>query len=443
MLKLASVATAEDLQRKLAAKMEAMKKEASELLKIAAQSRKKIRELRSFAEKDYGEFTNSGDPSDEDFLKVALNLDRTKNLLVLSLSKSAEDSATIADTRSRYSEVEDDEVIQFDLHLSDSKKFLLNHLEKKLWSISQFFHAEEKIISGMEEKISRILSEVSQLAPSSKNFTGSRKDQFSTYSDKSQQLFGVEGKLERVGFKLVGVFSTLDKSQPEEARKEKAKKVKAEENNTEVRCEESRLKADPDLENNISEMTSASGNQKSTSELNQEKGGSQISLAEDFRTSEDTVEDVSSALEEEEVLSRSKDPNTEVSPRWPEIPVSTIPPVPVPVPSAFHSDQLREVKELQIENIKKELGVYSSFSLSPGPYQALNVFYVDGTPSKFWLSIDNRALNEFNSLLKVFSCIFPFFVSRQLIYCSLEVTEVSECEPQGGRLSGGQVPRRQ
>ena len=47
-----------------------------------------------------------------------------------------------------------------------------------------------------------------------------------------------------------------------------------------------------------------------------------------------------------------------------------------------------------------DLGVYSS-SLSPGLYQNLDVFYVEGTPNKFWLSIDNGALTEFNSLIKV------------------------------------------
>ena len=84
----ASVATAEDLQRKLAEKIETMKKEVSQLLQIAAQSRKQIQELLSSAEKRLGEFTNSKDPSDEDFIQVARYLDKTKNILVLILNKS-------------------------------------------------------------------------------------------------------------------------------------------------------------------------------------------------------------------------------------------------------------------------------------------------------------------------------------------------------------------
>ena len=373
MLKLTSVATEEDLQRKLAARIEAMKKEASELLKIADQITKKIRELLISAEKQHREFTNSRDPSDQDFLKVALNMDKTENLLVLVLSKLSEGSATIADAR--YSADEDDEVIQVDL--LDSQKIPMNHLDVKFWSSFKYLQEEEKELSKMEEEISRILTEVSQISESIKTFTGSRRDQFSTYSDKSQQLFGVEIKLESISFKLVGVSSTLEKYQLEEGRKEEAKRVEAGEEEEEV-C-------------------SVPGEEEEE--------------------------------EEEKILSsRPEDPNTEVNPRQLESPVlvPTITPVPVPVPSPSQSGQLRKVTELQIENIKKDLGVYSSFSLPLGSYQALNVFYVDGTPSKFWLSIDNGVLTEFNSLIKVFSCVFFPFFPRQLIYCSLEVTDVSE-----------------
>ena len=326
------------------ARMETMKKEASELLKIAAQISMEIRELFISAEKQHREFTNSRDPSDQDFLKVSQNLDRTKNLLVLVLSKLSEDNATIADARFSEDEDEDD--------LLDSQKILLNHLDVKFWSSFKYIQEEEKELSGMEEEISRILTEVSQLAASIKTFTGTRRDQFSTYSQKSQQLFGVEVKLESLSFKLLGVSSTLEKSQLEEARKEEAKKVGAGEEEVEV----------------------------------------------------------SSVPGEEEVLSsRPEDPNTEVGPRQLESPVPIITPVPVPLPSASHSDQSREVTELQIENIKKDLGVYSSSSLPPGSYQALNVFYVTGTPSKFWLSIDNGVLTEFNSLIKVSSCLYYLF----------------------------------
>ena len=57
--------------------------------------------------------------------------------------------------------------------------------------------------------------------------------------------------------------------------------------------------------------------------------------------------------------------------------------------------------ELQIENLENDLGVYSSFSLSPGSYPSTNVFFVEGTPSKFWLSINHPALAEFHNLIKV------------------------------------------
>ena len=64
-----------------------MKKEASELLKMADQITKEIWKLFISAEKHHRKFTISRDHSDQDFLKVALNLDKTKNLLVLVLSK--------------------------------------------------------------------------------------------------------------------------------------------------------------------------------------------------------------------------------------------------------------------------------------------------------------------------------------------------------------------
>ena len=148
---------------------------------------------------------------------------------------------------------------------------------------------------------------------------------------------------ESLSFKLVGVSSTLEKYQLGEGRKEEAKKVEAKEDE----------------------------------------------------------EKVCSVPGEIEVLSsRPEDPNTEVRPRQLESPVSTIAPVPLHLPSASQSDQLRKVTEFQIENIKKKLGVYSSFSFPPGSYQALNVFYVAGALSKFWLSIVNGVLTEFNSPLK-------------------------------------------
>ena len=368
MLKLASVTTAEDLERKLAAKVEAMNKEASELMKIAAQSKKDICKLWSSAEKQHAEFTNSKD-SDQDFLQVALNLDKAKNCFVLLLSKSAEDSATTV--VARYQE-EQENVIQAGPPDSQTQKILLNHLDGKLRSISQYFLAVEKELSGMEDKISGIITEVSQLAASIKNFTGTRADQFLRYSEESKQLFGLEVKLERVCFKLVGVSSMLENLEQSQL-----------EDNTEVRREES---SEDDEENQ---------------ENNRESGKT---IRQSSMTSEDTS--LLSVLEEEELhlSSRSEDPNTEVSP------------VPAPAPSGSHSNQLREVIQHQIENFKKNLGAYSSFSLPLGCYQSLNVFYVEGTPSKFWLSIDTGALTEFNSLIKVRVFLSFFAPSTNILF---------------------------
>ena len=53
--------------------------------------------------------------------------------------------------------------------------------------------------------------------------------------------------------------------------------------------------------------------------------------------------------------------------------------------------------------MKNDLGVYSSFSLPPCIYPRFNVFYVEGTPSRFWLSVDNTAMGEFNYHIKVFT----------------------------------------
>ena len=334
MLKWAFPATVEDLQRKLTARMETTKKKAAELMKIAAQSRKEIRELFNSAEKQLAVFTNSKDLSDQGFLEIALNLGRTENLLVLLLSKSKEDAS-------------DSEVIQ--VGPPDSEKTLLNHLHEKLRSILQYFQAEEKELSGMEEEISKITTKVSQLDASIKNFTGTRSDQFNRYSEKSQQLFGLEAKLERVSFKLVEVSSTLEKFQSEDAKKE------------------------DDQENNtITEKTSVREN-------------SSTSISEVIQD----LTDVDSTLtsEEEVTSTRSEEPNEEV---------------------------LRELRQLQIENMKNDLGVFSGFSLPPGSYPSLNVFYTEGTPSRFWLTIATTALGEFNSLIKVFSFFLFVFPGTQI-----------------------------
>ena len=81
---------------------------------------------------------------------------------------------------------------------------------------------------------------------------------------------------------------------------------------------------------------------------------------------------------------------------------------------------------MQMENLKEDLGVYSSFSLSPGRYQTLNVFYVEGTPSQFWLNIDTLALTEFQSLIKVRTFFVFSFSLPQPIFCFLEITEATE-----------------
>ena len=381
----ASVATAEDLQRKLAEKIETMKKEVSQLLQIAAQSRKQIQELLSSAEKRLGEFTNSKDPSDEDFIQVARYLDKTKNILVLILSKSAGDRVTTTDA----SDKDDDDIIQ--VVLSDSQKILLNHLNRKLRSIFQHFEAEEKELSGIEEEISEIITEMSQLVASIKEFTGTRNDQFCSYSQKRRELFEVELRLENVGFRLLGVSSTMEnlkKFHPEEV-----KKAEAVENSPELVCEEA-------------EKEIITGGEKSlTSGLNIQEGSARTNLTEEVSYLTSALEEVSSVPEMEEGLSsRPEDPKTEVSPRPPERPVATTTTtsVPVPVHSSVQSQQMKKIKQLQVENLKKDLSVFGSFSLSPGSYSSFNVFYVEGTPGKFWLSIDNGALTEFNFLIKVF-----------------------------------------
>ena len=58
--------------------------------------------------------------------------------------------------------------------------------------------------------------------------------------------------------------------------------------------------------------------------------------------------------------------------------------------------------------------VYSGFSLPPGSYPSLNVYYTEGTPSRFWLTISSKALGEFNSLIKVSSLFL--FVFQSLLY---------------------------
>ena len=390
----ASVATAEDLQRKLAEKIETMKKEVSQLLQIAAQSRKQIQELLSSAEKRLGEFTNSTDPSDEDFIQVARYLDKTKNILVLILSKSAGDRVTTTDASVK----DDDDIIQ--VVLSDSQKILLNHLNRKLRSIFQHFEAEEKELSGIEEEISEIITEMSQLVASIKEFTGTRNDQFCSYSQKRRELFRVELRLESVGFRLLGVSSTMEnlkKFHPEEA-----KKTEAVENSPELVCEEA-------------EKEIITGGEKSlTSGLNIQEGSARTNLTEEVSYLTSALEEVSSVPEMEEGLSsRPEDPKTEVSPRPPERPVATTTTtsVPVPVHSTVQSQQMKKIRQLQVENLKNDLGVFGSFSLSPGSYSSFNVFFVEGTPSKFWLNIDNGALTEFNFLIKVFkTCLFSSFL---------------------------------
>ena len=90
----------------------------------------------------------------------------------LVLSNLSEDSATIVDAR--YSEDEDDEVIQ--VNLLNSQKILVNYLDVKFWSSFQYLQEEEKEFSSMEEEILRILAEVSQISECIKTFTGTRKD---------------------------------------------------------------------------------------------------------------------------------------------------------------------------------------------------------------------------------------------------------------------------
>ena len=94
MSKLVCVATADDLQRKLVARMKALKKEAAELRKIVSQSREEIQKLLSSVELEY---TTIKDPSDEDFLQIAQKLDWIKSVLVLIVVKSTEDSVVKED----------------------------------------------------------------------------------------------------------------------------------------------------------------------------------------------------------------------------------------------------------------------------------------------------------------------------------------------------------
>ena len=132
---------------------------------------------------------------------------------------------------------------------------------------------------------------------------------------------------------------------------------------------------------------------------------------------EDTVVEVRSEPEEEEVLpAKSDHPNMEVRP---------VRSTTSQVQSASNSEKLRELRELQVKNMKNDLGVYNSFSLPPRSYPSPNVFYVEGTPSKFWLSINNPAVSELNSLIKVFNV--PCFLAL-LIYSlySLEVAHETE-----------------
>ena len=153
------------------------------------------------------------------------------------------------------------------------------------------------------------------------------------------------------------------------------------------------------------------GGEKSlTSGLNIQEGSARTNLTEEVSYLTSALEEVSSVP-----VSRPEDPKTEVSPRPLERPVATTTttsaPVPVTVHSTVQSQQMKKIRQLQVENLKKDLGVFGSFSLSPGSYSSFNVFFVEGTPSKFWLNIDNGALTEFNFLIKVFkTCIFSSFL---------------------------------
>ena len=377
MSKLVCVATADDLQRKLVARMKALKKEAAELRKIVSQSREEIQKLLSSVELEY---TTIKDPSDEDFLQIAQKLDWIKSVLVLIVVKSTETSVVKEDVRAG----EDD--------TPHPERTLTSHLKQKLWRIFQYFKAGEKELDGMNEDISSINTQVSQLEASVKNFTGPRKDQFRSYSEKSTELFGLEVKLDSVSFRLGEVFSTLEtlkKSQQEEIEKKNAEK-----NNNKTRGREENME---DQESNI--ITERKGGQDGSRSTSLTDLVSCMALEDEF-----PVVEFSSETELEEAhLFRSEDPITEVSPRQTEAPISSSIPSQVQgnVQSASSSLKLREVRKLQIENLENDLGVYSSFSLSPGSYPSTNVFFVEGTPSKFWLSINHPALAEFHNLIKV------------------------------------------
>ena len=85
------------------------------------------------------------------------------------------------------------------------------------------------------------------------------------------------------------------------------------------------------------------------------------------------------------------------------------------------STSCSEIKLQLINQLMTELGVYNTIPLPPGSHQSLHVFYVTGTPSRFWLSIDSPALEKFNKLIKV---LFLFIQSTIYLYiCLAEVTE--------------------
>ena len=324
MLKLASGITADDLQRTLAARIEAVKKKSAELSEVAAQSREDMQALLSSVEKQYKEYTASEDPSDEDFLQIAQKLDRTKSVLVLILSKSTGDSVATVDAGAR-----EDDLTQDDQQHSD--KTLLKHLNQKLCSIFKYFKAEEKKLADMKEEISRIITEVSQIAASVKNFTGTRKDQLRKYSVKNEELFGLEVKLESLRFKLLDAFSTLHNL--EKFHLEETEKGNSVENNSRVRREEEKV---DDHENYI--ITEKSSSQKST-----RHDGSLHSSLTDLVSSmaledDDTLVKARSEPEEEEVLSaKLEHPNVDVRP----VSCTTS-----QGQSASNSEKLRELRDL-------------------------------------------------------------------------------------------------
>ena len=63
-------------------------------------------------------------------------------------------------------------------------------------------------------------------------------------------------------------------------------------------------------------------------------------------------------------------------------------------------DRLAVMREVKMKKIKKELGYYSS-SLTVGSYPDLNVWYEGGSPERFWLRVNTRALQTMNSFIKV------------------------------------------